>query len=134
MTDTGSTQPAFSKEMDSIYEGAIIDVPKGTPQIGKKRLEYFKQKLFAYPGPFSKMADAVSDKLRERFETWAEKVESRVNLTFQNSRDALLNEFNGKRMSAAQRIKAASTIVPVINKALEILQADLDGYKQADDG
>ncbi|KAH0042657.1 hypothetical protein KCU96_g2819, partial [Aureobasidium melanogenum] len=133
MTDTGSTQGAFSMEMDSIYEGAITEIPTGTPQIGKKRLEYLKQKLFAYPGPFSKMADAVSDKLRERFEAWVEKVESRVNLTFQNSRDALLNEFKGKRMSATQRTKAASIIVPVINEALEILQADLDAYKQGDD-
>ncbi|KAK6004230.1 hypothetical protein QM012_009080 [Aureobasidium pullulans] len=133
MTDTGSIQPAFSEEMDSIYEGAVTDIPTGTPQIGKKRLEYLKQKLFAYPGPFSKMADAVSDKLRERFETWVEKVESRVNLTFQKSRDALLNEFKGKRMSATQRTKAASTIIPVINEALQILQADLDGYKQNDD-
>lgn len=133
MTDTGSTQGAFSMEMDLIYEGAIIDVPTGTPQIGKKRLEYLKQKLFACPGPFSKMADAVSDKLRERFEAWVEKVESRVNLAFQNSRDALLNEFKGKRMSASQRTKAAATIVPVINEALEILQADLDAYKRADD-
>ncbi|THY71758.1 hypothetical protein D6C95_10250 [Aureobasidium pullulans] len=133
MIDTGSSLPAFATEMVGVYASAVTEVPPGTPQGAKKRFGYLKKSLFSMTGPLSKMGDEVSGQLKRRFEKWAREVDARIKLTFDNSKDALLNEFKGKRMSPERRAEVAPTIIAAADKALSSLQADLDAYNQDDD-
>ncbi|KAI5207636.1 hypothetical protein AUEXF2481DRAFT_26343 [Aureobasidium subglaciale EXF-2481] len=130
-TDTGSTIPAFAESTQLIYQEAMTEIPPGTSQGPKKRLKHLKRKLFDVSGPFSKMGDDVSTQLKRISDKWISAVERRVKTVFDNCKDALLNEFKGKRMSPEKRAEIAPGILATVDDALQSLKADVEAYKKA---
>lgn len=120
--------PVFVKVTAKIFTTTFEKFPPRTKNITKERIKHIREQIVNPKGPYSKMAHEISTNLANDAKEWAKKASERIERMHTELRDALYKSFEGKKMSDARREQIAPSIKAAMEKARDVLQADLDKY------
>ncbi|KAG9516360.1 hypothetical protein KCV07_g6872, partial [Aureobasidium melanogenum] len=126
---------AFVVSMNLVYEECYATFPpkcKGKGNLTKKRLEFLEKTLRQKTGPFSDLANEITDKLDEACAEWVSQINKRVEKMRGELRKVLSNSFEGKKMSAKERAKIAPSLRAVAEKFIRDIDNMLAMYKNDD--
>lgn len=120
--------PIFVKEMVKIFKSAFAKHPPKSKNVTKERMKYIKEQVVGDKGPYTMMSTEIVTRMVPVINEWAIKTNARVGKLHEDLGDVLFKSFEGKKMPDARREQVAPAIKLAMEKAMAVLQADLDGY------